>query len=286
MIKKSQILFGLAALLPLASAQAISVTANNNANDLVSAILGSGITVSGAPTYTGGALASGTFTGGLAAGIGIDSGILLTSGTATLAQGPNNSGSATGNNGLAGDASLNTLVSPGQQTHDASSLTFNFSTAGGNLFFNFVFASEEYNEYANTAYNDVFGFFLDGVNIALLPGTTTPVSINTVNGGNPLGTNAQHPEFYNNNPVNANLQYDGFTDVFTAQALNLSAGIHTIKLAIADTSDYILDSGVFIQGGSFSENPTDPNPVPDGGSVTLVAVGAMMLANRFMRRRA
>lgn len=114
----------------------------------------------------------------------------------------------------------------------------------------------------------MFGFFLDGVNIALLPGTTTPVSINNVNGGNPLGTKAQNPQFFiNNDQSNGrpffNLQYDGFTKVFTASAKGLSSGKHTIKLAIADAGDSILDSAVFIQGGTFSsELPSKSVPEP------------------------
>ena len=155
----------------------------------------------------------------------------------------------------------------GFNTFDASTLQFDFTSATGDLFFNYVFASEEYNEYANSSFNDVFGFFLDGVNIALLPGTTTPVSINNINGGNPLGTNAQNPQFFNNNDPSDggpffNLQYDGFTKVFTASAKGLSARNHTIKLAIADAIDSSLDSAVFIQGGTFSSVPTTSVPEP------------------------
>lgn len=76
-------------------------------------------------------------------------------------------------------------------------LEFDFTTTGGNLFFSFVFASEEYNEYVNSSFNDVFGFFVNGVNIALVPGTSTPVAINSVNcgysGGGALpGTNPEN----------------------------------------------------------------------------------------------
>ena len=71
------------------------------------------------------------------------------------------------------------------------------------LTFQYVFASEEYNEYANTRYNDTFAFFVNGTNCATVPGTVPPkpVSINTINGGNPFGTNAQNPAFYRNNDL-------------------------------------------------------------------------------------
>ncbi|MEH2323576.1 MAG: choice-of-anchor L domain-containing protein [Nostoc sp.] len=247
-----------------APAHAVNITTTSNANVLVNSILGSGITVSNV-TYNGASVASGTFTNGLSSGIGIDTGIILTSGNANLACGPNTQDDATGNNGLPGDANLNSLI-PGFNTFDASTLKFDFISATGDLFFNYVFASEEYNEYVNSNYNDVFGFFLDGVNIAVLPGTNTPVSINNVNGGNPLGINAHNSQFFINNDLSDggpffNLQYDGFTKVFTASAKGLSAGKHTIKLAIADAGDSVLDSAVFIQGGTFSAQP--PKSVPE-----------------------
>ena len=77
---------------------------------------------------------------------------------------------------------------PGFFTNDACVLEFEFScdTEPEGFSFKYVFGSEEYNEYVDTTFNDVFGFFLDGENIALIPGTPTPVSINNVNCGNPF----------------------------------------------------------------------------------------------------
>jgi hypothetical protein len=266
-------LLGLELVSPAQAAVLVSPT--NDANTLSNSILGSGVTISNV-TYNGFSSASGTFSNGSSAGISIDTGIILTSGDAATA------GSAA--NDTPGDPDLSALVG-GAATNDAATLTIDFTTQGGNLFFNYVFASEEYNEFVNSQFNDVFGFFLDGTNIALIPGTTTPVAINTVNGGNPLGTSATNPQFYNNNvPPTFDTGYDGFTDVFTAQASNLAPGTHTIKLAIADTSDSILDSAVFIQGGSFGNTPvptpgpTTPIPFdfsPGLGLLMLGAWGAM-----------
>ena len=247
-------------------AQAISITANSNGETLANEILGSGITVvPGSVNYIGGAGAAGTFTDGLSSGIGFDEGIILTTGSAVDAAGPNTSDGTTTNNGLPGDSDLSSLI-PGFGTNDATILEFDFTTEGGDVFFNYVFASEEYNEYTNSSFNDVLGLFLDGQNIALIPGTTTPVAINTVNGGNPFGSNASNPQFFINNDFSDgggsyDIEYDGFTTVFTAQALGLSAGTHTIKLAIADAGDSALDSAVFIQANSFSDQPYDvPEP--------------------------
>ncbi len=249
-----------------ALAPSLEITLTDNAVTLANAILGPGVTLVGSPGFTGSNNSAGLFKGGIAAGIKIESGIILTNGDANLALPPNNNDGSTGNNTLAGDPDLDTLV-PESNTYDATILTFQFTTTGGDLYFNYIFASEEYNEFVNSPYNDIFAFFLDGQNIALIPGTTTPVAINNVNGGNPLGTNAANPYLYNNNDLTDggpfyDIEYDGFTNMLTAQAPSLGAGIHTIKLAIADTSDYVLDSAVFIQAGTFSDTPTLVNLEP------------------------
>jgi hypothetical protein len=244
------------ATIGVSSAKAtLLVTPENDATTLGNAILGAGVTGTNF-VYTGAASAAGTFTGGVSAGIGIESGILLTSGSSALAVGPNNSDSTGANNGTTGDAQLSGLAA-GATTYDANILSFDFTSTSSNLFFNFVFASEEYNEFVGSTFNDVFGFFLDGNNIALIPDTTTPVTINNVN----LTSN---PGYYvNNSPGSADIQYDGFTTVLTASATGLSAGSHTIKLAIADVGDSGYDSAVFLQANSFVNTiPTTAVPEP------------------------
>ena len=261
------------------------VTPDANANDLASSILGAGITLNSA-TYTGAANAVGTFTGGNSAGVGlgIDTGIILTSGNAVGAVGPNNTSSYSIGNGTAGSAELSGLI-VGQATHDAATLSINFTTAtSGGLFFNYVFGSEEYPEFVG-AFDDVFGFFLDGNNVALLPSSTTAVSINTVNDVTPA-----NPAYYRNNNQNNtggvspfNLQYDGLTTVLSVNVANLAAGTHTIDLGIADALDTALDSGVFIQGGTLSTAPTPVSGAPDAGStfgLLSLALSAMAMLRR------
>lgn len=283
-------LFALAALIS-PTARAITITPTGDANLLASTILAPGVTMVGTPTLTGGNVDSllssaGIFTDGLTTGIGINAGIVLTSGQAGLIGNSNTSDDITGDFSGPGDAALNALI-PGYETFDATVLEFQFRTNNGNLFFNFSFGSDEYNEWTNSPFNDVFGFYVDGVNIALLPGTTIPISINNVNGGNPLGSNVSNSQYFRNNDLTDggpffNFEYDGFTKVFTVSALGLNPNPHTIRLAVADAGDHVLDTGVFIQAQSFGSTvpPKDDDPfddhgnhVPDaGGTFALLAV--------------
>jgi hypothetical protein len=160
-----------------------------------------------------------------------------------------------------GDPMLNAIVSP-NLTHDATVLEFDFSVAADSVQFRYVFYSEEYNDYVNTTFNDVFAFFISGPgitgtqNIALVPGTTTPVSINNVNNGGPYPGNASGPcqncTYYRDNVGNANSFPDGFTTVLTAKHAVQPCQVYHIKLAVADVFDGIFDSGVFLEANSFS----------------------------------
>jgi hypothetical protein len=202
--------------------------------------------------YTGNSVAAGTFTGGTGI-IGFDSGIVLSTGTAKGIIGPNTTGTFTGVHPSApGDPQLDQLAKA--PTFDAAALQFDFVPTGNVLVFQYVFGSDEYNEFVGSPFNDAFAFFLDGQNLALLPGTKTPVTINNVD----LQKNAQ---FYINNalpgdptpatPPLLDTQLDGLTKVLTV-VVNVTPGVsHHIKLAIANASDNLLDSDVMIAAGSF-----------------------------------
>ena len=261
----------------------VTVATSSDADALVKEILGTGVcVVPGSATYTGAARASGFFSGGLASGLGIESGIVLTSGNAHLAQAGNSSDSSTGDNGLPGDADLDAILPAGSVSYDATVLEFDHT--GADLSFRYVFASEEYNEYANQAHSDIFCLFLDGVNIALVPGTDAVVSVNTVNGGGPaFGTDPSHPELFHNNDLHDggpffDFEYDGFTDVFTAEVIGLTTGTHHVKFTIADTGDRLGDSAVFVQTGT-SSTQSAPVVLPVPGAAFLCAIGAGILGH-------
>jgi uncharacterized repeat protein (TIGR01451 family) len=238
---------------------------------LAQLLAGPGVTVSNV-TFTGASVAGGSFAGGLADGLGIDTGVILSSGNVANAAGPNDDDGITGFNERPGDASLNVIVGEGHTTFDAAVLEFDFVPASSTVSFRYVFASDEYNEFVGLI-NDVFAFFIDGQNVALVPGTSTPIAINTVN----LDTNSA---FYRNNdpsdlgiPTPFGTQFDGFTTVLIATATLTPNVSHHIKLAIADTDDFVLDSAVFLQAASFvSENltigKTAPPTVATGANLT------------------
>lgn len=257
----------------------VTVAASTDAMAMATALVGDPNIVINSATYTGAANASGFFAGG-AGVLPYADGILLTSGTVQNALGPNTSEGITGDNGLAGDADLNSLV-PGYTTHDASILTIVFTPTKGTISFQYVFGSDEYTEWVGSAYNDVFGFFLNGVNLAVLPGTSIPVSINSVNGG-------ANSDYYTNNEPGSgvvDLEYDGLVGlkkVLYAQG-TVNPGVeNTIKIAIADSGDWVLDSGVFLKGGSFINEPAVPEP----GSMLALTLGLLGVGYAIRRRRA
>jgi hypothetical protein len=262
--------------------------------DLAQALVGSGVTISNV-TYTGAPIAAGTFKGG-ASIIGFDSGIVLSSGAVPNVIGPNCAPNITWINNTAGDADLTAII--GQNTNDAAVLEFDFNPSSPTIRFQYVFASDEYQEFVFD-FNDVFAFFVNGRNVALIPQTNTIVSINNVNNGSTDPANVTippvNPSFYLNNdfqfPTTApfNTEMDGMTVVLTATSMVNPGATNHIKLAIADAIDSVYDSNVFIKGGSLSSTVVSLSPTGlafgnqnVGGSsaaqtVTLTNVGTAAL---------
>lgn len=234
-------------------------------NDLVESLLGEGVSYSNV-SYQGilGDAASasmGFFSGADCVPLGFDAGIILSSGTLANAVGPNSSSSTSASLGLPGDAALTALS--GNTTFDATWLQFDFVPTANTVFIQYVFGSEEYNEYVNSSVNDVFAFFVNGQNIALIPSTTTPISINTVNNGNWPGLSGGpcfNCEYYRDNMGGAfNVEADAMTTVLTGTAVVTPGETNTIRIAIADAGDSVWDSWVFVKASSFSTvNPEIP----------------------------
>ncbi len=224
------------------------------AEDLAQLLVGNGVTISNVDLNcpTG---AFGSFNGENT-NLGLGSGVLLTSGSVNNAVGPNNNGGTTTSLGTPGDLDLDAITLGG--TQDACVLEFDFIPFADEVSFRYVFGSEEYLEYVGS-FNDGFALFISGPgivgqqNIAFIPSTTTPVTINNVN-------NVTNSEYYVDNgtgsPVDpeSTIQYDGFTVVLTAIATVIPCQTYHLKIAVADALDTALDSGVFIEEGSLSTN--------------------------------
>jgi hypothetical protein len=249
---------------------------------LADSLIGGGVTISNV-SYTGGPNAAGKFSGG-AGIVGFPSGMVLGTGSVQTTpanaicgnpgkgiEGPNQCPFNTTSNGTAGDPALTTLA--GFPTLDAAVLQFDFVPQFSSIQVQYVFVSEEYNEYANTQFNDTFAFFVNGTNCATVPGTGQPVSVNTVNGGRPLGVNPRNAQFFRNNelstspfvPGTINTEADGLTTVLTCRA-NVNQGVvNRMRLAIADGSDNLLDSNVLLAAGSFISGSTVTTSLSGGG---------------------
>jgi large repetitive protein len=200
----------------------------------------------------------------------ISSGVLLVSGSASAAVGPNNS---TLNNGSwPGDIQLFNYIDglgidPGLNSfNNATIIEFDFIPLVSNMSFNFVFASEEYGLY-QCSFSDAFAFFVNDVtagtlvqNIALVPNTSSPISVVTIrNSNNNSGCPSVNPQYFGNyfllpeglNPNLSPTNFNGQTVLMTASANVTPNHTYHMKLVVADRNDSALDSGVFISEGSF-----------------------------------
>jgi hypothetical protein len=267
----------LAAGMVLAASSANAVTGTTDltvqpATDVAQALVGPGVTISNV-NYTGSDLAAGLFSGG-ASTVGFDTGVVMSSGDIADVVGPNTAENTGTDLGTSGDSDLDTFS--GFTTYDASVLEFDFTPNADTVYFRYVFSSEEYQEYVNTEYNDTFAFFVNGTNYATVPdpagpaGAVLPVSVNTVNNGNPGGDpTATNPALYVNNDLASgaplNIEMDGLTVVLTFMAPVNNGVPNSMKLAIADASDGILDSAVFLEEGSLTTTPPSQAKVTGGG---------------------
>jgi gliding motility-associated-like protein len=218
--------------------------------------------------------------------IGIDEGVVLGTGNVSIGLGPNvatNSGTDDGVN--SNDQDLQQMVNElfqgsNQPIFDATILEFEFTPTVDSVTFEYVFASEEYCDYVESNFNDVFGFFISGpgingnfsnnaANIALVPGTNDYVSINTLNFNTnsayyvdnvPMGQPQNAPgctnEPFTPSPTSDFIEYDGFTVPLQAIANVVPCETYTIKLAVADVGDGRFDSAVMLKAGSFQAGGT------------------------------
>lgn len=207
-----------------------------------------------------------TFTGNMPNDLGLDRGILLSTGRAITAGGPNqrvNGGTPIDDNGAPGDEDLDqlsVLFGNATRSENACILELDVFATSDELLFEYIFGSEEYPEFVNQEFNDIFAFLISGpgivgeallnnqVNIATLPNADrTPVQINSVNA-------QRNWEYFRATQLGrGSVEFDGLTSGFRGESKTLTARANVIpcetyhlKLAIADRTDADFDSGVFI----------------------------------------
>jgi hypothetical protein len=258
----------------------IIVTINLDAKELVAALTGDGVTTSNA-IFKGGSSTGATFTDsstGESSVFGFREGIVLSTGNVRNTMGPpNNDGEQGEKAGTDGDSDLDDEFFKGvNETRDATVLEFDFVCDDPIGFsFQYVFGSEEYNEFVGSPFNDVFAVFLNGKNIALLPDNRT-VSINNINCGkydidperNTFDTKRKDnycQELFVDNTDGAGLkkadtQFDGFTKAIYTNQIPES-GVNRLKIVVADTRDFAIDSAVLLRRNSLV---CAPPPAPEG----------------------
>ena len=231
--------------------------------DLAEAILGCTARIEDV-RFTGDRLQAGLFTGGGGGwtsggiwqkGIGMASGIIISSGKISSVAGDNSG--APGSDTMTPDRSdsdLEALYLAPAATHNAAVLEIEFTPSSTYVAFDLVFASEEYNEFANPITNDysVFGIYVNGVNIAAVPGTSDPINVKYINGGNPIGTGPVNSWFfYDNVPATRFWAFqtamDGFTDVFNVCQAVTPGTRNRLKIAIANGRLSAPNAAVFIR---------------------------------------
>lgn len=254
-----------------ANAQYIQVNDNYTAQQLVDALVSgscaqvSNVSINGWTGGSGGP-SFGYFTAN-GSGFPFNNGIVLSTGFAASAPGPNNSLLSQGNNAWGGDQDLEIALGV-SGTINATILEFDFVPLTNHISFDYIFASEQYltsiTSQNQCNYTDGFAFLLKEVgqnqyqNLAVVPGTNIPVKVNTVRGPG-VCPEANEEYFGGFNPSNSPINFNGQTVILTAQADVVAGTAYHIKLVVADQGNALYDSAIFLGGGSFNST-TDLGP--------------------------
>ncbi len=233
---------------------------------------------------------TGLFSNGLAAGFPMESGLAM--GTAVVA-------TFVGESAEWIDPSLNTeidimAIANTESVNNCAVLEFDVIVNADALVFNYIFASTEYHSFTCSQFNDAFGLFVSGpgiegeftneaINIATIPNSNTPVSINSVNGGVATGAASEqncidaNPNWLedsmyfieNYDGVASNISHNGYTVNLEAYVAVVLGETYHFKFAICDVLDGALDSGVFLESSSFKGLMLTSTDYPELDDLTL-----------------
>lgn len=197
-------------------------------------------------------------------------GVVLSTWTSENSIGPLIKDDGGGGNSLwLGDSDLDQIL--GIKSINATVLEFDFSPLTNFISFNYIFASNEYQNVYPCYYSDGFAFLIKEKgssepykNLAVLPNTTIPVSSMTVrpkvepvtdNKGNVIpGCPAVNETYFNglNTIGTGATNYAGQTIVMKSETNVVAGKTYHIKLVIADDRNVYYDSAIFLEAGSFT----------------------------------
>ena len=210
-----------------------------------------------------------------------DEGIVLTTGKLSAAPGPTNAILSDGPSSWTGDIDLQNAVNI-NNTYNATSLVFEFTPTANTIKFDYIFASEQYlinGTPSQCNYTDGFAFILTNLtagtapqNLALVPGTTTPVTSSTIRGAGGLCPVANPQYFASYNNISSPIAYNGNTVPMNVEATVVPGNTYRIKIVIADQGNALYDSAVFLRANSF-------NAEIDLGTNRLIATNNAVCAN-------
>jgi hypothetical protein len=231
----------------MVSANEIGYQTNATATQMAETIFGEGVQVTDA-SFTGDNRASAIYTDGDDT-LGVapsDTGVILSTGRAdrfTNSNGDANqsNSTSTNNSGVNNNSDFNTIA--GARTYDASWLDVTFIPDGDFMTMQFVFASDEYPEYAGSVYNDVVGVWINGVHVPLSV-ASGPTAVSSVN------QNDNSNLYVSNTNDEYNTEMDGFTVTMSLTIPVNDGEENTIRIGIADVSDSSYDSNLLIAANS------------------------------------
>ena len=210
-------------------------------------------------TFDNGNRSYGYFTDG-GSNFPFENGVIISTGRAISAIGPNASLQSEGPAAWTGDNDLEAAINESSSIN-ATVLEFDFLPLANKVSFEYIFSSEQYLSNPNPNqcnFSDGFVFLLKEVdsqdqyeNLAVVPGTSIPVKITTVRGSGTTCPPANENFFDAFNGTNHPTNFNGQTKILEASA-NVTPGVlYHMKLVVADQGNQLYDSAIFLGGGSF-----------------------------------
>jgi len=276
--------------------QYITVDENLTIDQLVTDILVnnpcisvSNVSFTGLTTGSGSSI--GRFTDG-GSNFPFQEGIILSTGLAKSAVGPNSYILSEGNSSWFGDDDLVQALSVDGtviNSVNATVLEFDFLPLADKISFDYMFSSEQYllnPQQFQCGFTDGFVFLLKKANttepyknLAVIPNTNVPVKVNTVRGSGTVCNAINETYFGGFNGVNHPTNFNGQTVILTAKADVVPGTLYHIKMVIADEGNSQYDSAIFLGKDSFRIQKdlgedrliSSGNPVCDKETISLNA---------------